>query len=243
MLKEKTCPVPALDKGMKILELLSRSHDFLTMSQIAQTLRYKVSEIQRMVEYLSQNEYILKNNQKGFCISSKFYALTSRIDIYQILINMASPLMNSFSMESKESLQLSVLSGRELRLLVHTEGTRPLRISIKPGMYNPEETVSGQLLIGRLKNQEKEKFKINKEKLTIIDEVNNSYEVNGYWLGESPCFQGIYKLTSLLSLSDTENHAALTCSFILPQGQTLEVYSENLLKLFIKTRKLIQKII
>ena len=50
MTKEKTTAVPALDKGMKILELLSQCQDFLTMSQIAKAMGYKVSEIQRMVE-------------------------------------------------------------------------------------------------------------------------------------------------------------------------------------------------
>ncbi|MBI9106210.1 MAG: helix-turn-helix domain-containing protein [Spirochaetales bacterium] len=243
MRKEKTSPVPALDKGMKILELLSRNHDFLTMSQIAQTLGYKVSEIQRMVEYLSQKEYIRKNNQKGFYISSKFYALTSRVDIYQILINRASPLMNDFALESQESIQLSVLSDRELRLLVHTEGTRHLRISIKPGMYNSVHTVSGRLLIAYLDDSEQEKFELSDEDHKSLEELKKDYDNQGYWMGESPCFQGIYKLTALISLSDMEESAALTCSFILPQGQKLDEYSSNLLKIFLKTQKLIQEIL
>jgi DNA-binding IclR family transcriptional regulator len=241
MRKDKITPVPALDKGLKILEVLSRSQDFLTMSQIAKTMGFKVSEIQRMVEFLNQNEYIQKNNQKGFYISSKFYALTSRVEYHQILINRASPLMNRFALESEESIQLSVLSDSELRLLIHSEGTRHLRISIKPGVFNPKHTVSGQLLIAHLPRIEQEKFDISKEDYKNLEEIRRDHDLNGYWMGDSLCFQGIYKIAALIPLPGTKDTAALTCSFILPRGYELNEYRNTLLEMFLKTRELIEK--
>ena len=50
---------------------LIENHDYLTMSQIAKKMGYKVSEIQRMVEYLHQSGYLHKSSQGGFYLTSK----------------------------------------------------------------------------------------------------------------------------------------------------------------------------
>ena len=227
MSREIKTPVPALDKGMKILEVLSRNQTPLTMSQIAKTLGYKVSEIQRMVEYLNTNGYILKNDQRGFYISSKFFALTSRMDIHQILVNKASPIMNRFALESRESVQLSILNDRELLLLVHTEGTRHLRFSIKPGMFTPYETISGRLLIAYLDTHEQEKFNLTDDQLRNLEDLKAAHEDKGYCVGESPCFYGVHKLTSLIPITNMDERAAFTCTFILPRGEDLDEYTRG----------------
>ncbi|MDA3812352.1 MAG: hypothetical protein PF518_18705 [Spirochaetaceae bacterium] len=241
MKKEKTTLVPALDKGLKILEVLSQSQDYLTMSQIAMAMEYKVSEIQRMVEYLNQNRYINKNNQGGFYLSRRFFSLTSRMDFHRILANRAIPIMNRFAMKSEESIQLSVLIDRELQLLVHTDSTKELRLSIKPGMFNPMDSISGQMLISYLPELEKEKFNLKKQDLIDLEEIRKTCEVQGYWTGQCSSFQGIYRITTPVNLSEKGEFAALTCSFLLPIGQKLDEYRKNLIDVFLETRRLIEE--
>lgn len=243
MKKEKRTLVPALNKGLKILEVLSQSQDFLTMSQIAKAMEFKVSEIQRMIEFLNQNGYINKNNQGGFYLSSKFFSLTSRIDFHQILANRATPLMNRFAIESEESMQLSILMDRELRLLVNTESTKDLRLSIKPGMFNPMDSISGQMLISYLSDIEKKKFDLNKEEYLNLDNIRKTCDVQGYWSGECSSYQGIYRITTPVKLSEKDGYAALTCSFMLPIGQHLDKYRNNLIDVFLETRGLIEEAI
>lgn len=241
MKKEKKTLVPALDKGLKILEVLSQSQDYLTMSQIAKIMEYKVSEIQRMVEYLNQNGYINKNNQGGFYLSSRFFSLTSRIDFHQVLTDRATPFMNRFANKSSESIQLSILMDKELRLLKHTESSKELKLSIKPGMFNPMDSISGQMLISYLSEVEKEKFDLKEQELLNLQKIRKICDVQGYWTGECSSFQGIYRMTTAVKLSETEEFAALTCSFLLPVGQTLKEYRNNIVDIFLETGRLIEE--
>ncbi|MBB6481500.1 IclR family transcriptional regulator [Spirochaeta isovalerica] len=243
MNKEKSTVVPALDKGLKILEILSRNQDFMTMSQIAKSMDYKVSEIQRMVEYLFQNGYINKNHQGGFYISSKFFSLASRIDFHHILISRATPLMNQFALSSCESIQLSVLVDRELLLLVHTEGTRTLRLSIKPGMYDPMETISGKVLISHLSEIDQDKFSLSREDHKNLKKIKKSCDTNGYCVGESSCLQGIYKLSTYIRSTDSVKAAALTCSFALPREEKLAEYRKKLIDKLLETKEKIEELL
>jgi len=241
MKKEKFTSVPALEKGLKILEVLSQCQDFLTMSQIAKAMDYKVSEIQRMVEYLNQNKYINKNNQGGFYLSSRFFSLSSRIDFHHILVSRATPLMNQFAIQSEESIQLSVLMDRELRLLVHIDSIKELRLSIKPGMFNPMDSTSGQMLISYLPEIQKEKFLLKKEDLLNLAKIRKTCDEQGYWAGECFSFQGIYRITAPINISETGEFAALTCSFLLPIGQELSEYRNKLIDVFMETRRRIEE--
>mgnify|MGYP002351395733 FL=1 len=51
---------PALEKGLRILEYILAANETVSLSRIAESVGYKVSEIQRMVEYLATNGYLVK---------------------------------------------------------------------------------------------------------------------------------------------------------------------------------------
>ena len=68
---------PALDKGLDILELLSKSEQMLTLNQISKQLGRSVNEIFRMVVTLEQRGYLLAdiNQLRSFGTASAFAAV------------------------------------------------------------------------------------------------------------------------------------------------------------------------
>ena len=56
-----TAAAPALEKGLLILEYILAVNEPVTLSTIAAAVGHKVSEIQRMVEYLAKDGFITKN--------------------------------------------------------------------------------------------------------------------------------------------------------------------------------------
>jgi DNA-binding IclR family transcriptional regulator len=64
--------VPALDKGLDIIELLARANGPMTLARISRKLNKSVNELFRMVRVLERREYIeLPKGQTGYVLTDK----------------------------------------------------------------------------------------------------------------------------------------------------------------------------
>lgn len=102
---------PALEKGLDILEHLSRSETGLTQAEIARVLGRSVSEIFRMLVVLQDRGYI------AFDIGSDRYVLTTlmfeiahRTPLIRRLTTAAAPLMRALAQRINQSVHLAVLA-------------------------------------------------------------------------------------------------------------------------------------
>jgi DNA-binding IclR family transcriptional regulator len=136
----QTYAIPALEKGLDVLELLSQARHALGLNEIAATLHRSRQELFRVVTCLSMRGYLLRDATGEYRLSSKMLEVGSRHMAQQLLISLAMPAMEALAEATGESCQL-LLIGRERLLVVATAaGPAHLQLDVKVGssieLYN-----------------------------------------------------------------------------------------------------------
>src|SRR5437016_14272224 len=70
--------VPALDKGLDVIELLARESEGLTLNEIARVLGRTSSELFRMVNALGRRGYIIQRDNDRYSLTLKLFELAHR---------------------------------------------------------------------------------------------------------------------------------------------------------------------
>src|SRR5512138_873419 len=70
--------VPALDKGLDVIELLAREADGLSLNEIARALGRTSSELFRMVNGLARRGYIEQRDGERYVLTLKLFELAHR---------------------------------------------------------------------------------------------------------------------------------------------------------------------
>lgn len=143
--------VPALEKGLEILEALSASPEPLTLSSLAGVLKRKNNEIFRMLNLLERRSYVVRDDLGGYRLSLKLYQISHAQCRVRQLVNAALPALRELSAETGESCHLSVLEGAEIIVLAGVESPRPVHLAVEPGgRFSAIHTVSGRMLLAGL---------------------------------------------------------------------------------------------
>lgn len=207
---------PALEKGLKILELLIATHEPLTLSQVAEAVGFKVSEIQRMVDYLARDRYIVKTPAGAYRPGLRAFALAN-LQLESALISRAEGPLKSYSIRTKESVHLGILAERMLHVVYSVDGFGTVRVSINPGIYKAEDTVSGRLLLAYAARGEG-----GAEASTIVRERMA--------FGELPCAQGVYAIAVPVCLGGEACSATIATPYLLKPGQASTRLRDDLLR-------------
>lgn len=151
-----TYNVPALDKGLDILETLATKRVPLTQVQIARALDKGASEVFRMLDCLEKRLYIEKDPISGaYRLTLRLFELSHTHSPFQQLVQTAARPMRELADKVSESCHLSVLHRGELLVLAQEESPEKVRISIEVGStFSAVRTVSGRLLLAHLSSQD-----------------------------------------------------------------------------------------
>ncbi|RYG41504.1 IclR family transcriptional regulator, partial [bacterium] len=123
---------PALDKGLDILELLSKQEQGLTRRDIADRLGRSVSEIFRMIECLTRRSYIVQV-EDSFSLGLKLFELAHEFPPMNRLLKEALPRMEGLAKAADQSCHLSVLrDGRQL-VIAQVDTPEGIGFSLKVG--------------------------------------------------------------------------------------------------------------
>jgi DNA-binding IclR family transcriptional regulator len=141
--------VPALEKGLNILELLAHASEPMTQSGIAKACRRSSSEIFRMLNLLEMRRYVVRDEAAGtYRLSLRLFQLAHSHSPIEQLIQAATGPMQALSRELGESCHLSMLEGDSITVIHAQESPANVRLSIQVGgTFSPLETVSGRLLL------------------------------------------------------------------------------------------------
>ncbi len=158
--KTRKYSVPALDKGLDILEALSQSRVPLSINDLAARLRRTRSEIFRMLDNLEQRAYIARDPASGaYSLTLRLYELAHTHTPVDQLLKAAHRPMYQLSDAIRESCHLSVLSRDMLVVIAAAESPEPVRFSVEVGYsVRPLLTVSGTLLVAFLGEAEQQPF-------------------------------------------------------------------------------------
>lgn len=145
-------PVPALEKGLDIMEALAAAAVPLSLAELASSLQRSSSELFRMLNCLERRGYLMREGSSGkYALSLKLFALAHSHSFTDQLLRSARRPMQAFTEKFRESCHLSVLERGQLLVIAQQQSPSPVRISIEVGgTFAAAGTASGRLLLAHL---------------------------------------------------------------------------------------------
>jgi len=141
--------VPALDKGLDVLEMLATHNIGATPSEIAKHLNRSLQEVYRVVMALERRGYIQRHNGDGkLFLSFRMHELANLYPPLHRLVDLASPILKQASSEIDQALHLAVLDHTKIRIVAQCDSPAPLGFRLRVGTTNPAQgTASGRTLM------------------------------------------------------------------------------------------------
>ena len=138
---------PALEKGLDILELLSRSDVPLNQKEIAQRLGRSVGELYRMITCLADRGYLLASDERYY-VTTKLFELAHHNPPMHRLLTEATPIMQKLSSELEQSCHLTVYnSGRQV-VIAKVDSPSGMGFSVRVGAeLDVVVSASGRVLL------------------------------------------------------------------------------------------------
>ena len=138
---------PALDKGLDILELLSKAEQMLTLNQISKQLGRSVNEIFRMVVTLEQRGYLIADNDQ-YRLSLKLFELAHHHQPIRSLVSTALPHMRELANRTMQSTHLTVYEAGRVIVVAQVDSPERWAFGLKVGaLVSLTDTASGHVLL------------------------------------------------------------------------------------------------
>ncbi len=152
MAEMKTAPnysVPALEKGLAVLELLARAAEPLSLSQISEVMASSTSQLFRTMNCLVESGYVIKDEFHGkYSLTLKLFELANRHSPLKHLLHVANLPMQELARTIRESCHISIIQHGQLLVVGQAESPEKVQISVSVGTSFPlVSTVSGRLLL------------------------------------------------------------------------------------------------
>jgi len=152
--------VPALEKGLDIVETLAASQVPQSLSEMARKLGRTSSELFRMLNVLERRGYIERDPLAGkYSLTLRLYELAHTHSPVDKLLRAVAIPMRTLAERFKESCHVSTLENGRLVVLAQADSPESYRFSVEVGAdFSPIHTASGRLLLAFLKEPELQCF-------------------------------------------------------------------------------------
>jgi DNA-binding IclR family transcriptional regulator len=152
--------VPALEKGLDVLELLASQDAGRSLAELARRLGRSPSEIFRTLVCLERRGYVAREEGSGlYRLSLRIFELARTHAPVRALLRAAERPMQDLAERVRESCHLSVLSGGGLLVLAQAEGPSARRLSVEVGArHSLVHTASGRLLLAFLEEEARDRL-------------------------------------------------------------------------------------
>ncbi|PIB95248.1 IclR family transcriptional regulator [Caulobacter sp. X] len=155
----KAMVVPALAKALDIFEILADASRGLTIAQIAREAGRTISEIYRIVIYLSERGYLEKNpDTDRYVLTLRLFQLASTNAPAGQLVRRAMPILESIAYRTEQSCHLAILSGQNVLVLASEPSPRHAGYAVRTGAAIPvRETSSGVVILAFVSDDRRER--------------------------------------------------------------------------------------
>ncbi|HYC70332.1 MAG TPA: IclR family transcriptional regulator [Opitutaceae bacterium] len=222
-------PVPALEKGLDVLETLAAVAVPQSLSELAATLDRSASELFRMLNCLEVRGYITRDALSGrYSLTLKLYSLAHAHSVADKLLRAAHLPMQALTERVRESCHLSVLERGKLLVVAQQESPERVRLSIEVGgQFDPVQTASGRLLLAHVDEAERaEVLRGSPAGAALAGRVRAAWEENlaqvrrrGVSTAESETIEGVRDVAVLVGGPESGLMAALAVTRLLRRGQ------------------------
>jgi DNA-binding IclR family transcriptional regulator len=232
-IEEKTkYHVPALEKGLDILEFLSSVGVPQSQVDIARALGKSSSELFRMLDCLEQRGYLLRDEANRYQLSLKLFELAHTHSPVDLLLRVAAEPMRELAKRFRASVHIGILQDFQLFVLAQEESPEPIRISVEVGKKFPAiKTASGRLMLAFLKEEELGVFfrqdpyykGQNKKQQQHFQKQIEKARVSRYVIAESDIIEGVQDMSVLVGKPELGVVAALAVPVLVSKGQKVDV--------------------
>ncbi len=214
--------VPALEKGLDILEYLSEIAVPQSLADLARALGRSSSEIFRMLDCLEQRGYLLKDDSSHYQLSLKLYEMAHTHSPIDQLLLVAREPMRELAIKLRESVHLGLLRDYHLFIAAQEESPEPVRISVEVGRKFPAiNTASGTLLLAHLPEPELQLFfESDPDFLLLKQSQKNAFrrrliaiKKDGFVIESSRITEGVQDISVLIGNPDI----GLTATLAVPR--------------------------
>lgn len=141
--------VPALDKALDILELLSGRSGGLSQAAIADAVGRSVGQVFRVLQTLEARGYLVREEQSGlYGLSMQLFALAHRQEPLRGLEAAALPAMRALVDDVQQSCNLGVLAAGRVLVLAQVESPANFGFRVRVGSEFPiDGTATGAVLL------------------------------------------------------------------------------------------------
>jgi DNA-binding IclR family transcriptional regulator len=151
--------VPALEKGLDVLELLAGVEEGMTLTQIARALERSPDELFRPVVCLEQRGYLYKMKPGDvYYLTPRMFVLSHQHPPTRRLLDAALPRMRDLSARCRQSCHLSVPCRTGMLVVAQTDAPESLGFAVRTGtILEWEDTSTGtvwRVFSGTLKRED-----------------------------------------------------------------------------------------
>lgn len=219
--------VPALEKGLDVLELLATLSDSVTPSQIAQRLGRSLQEVYRVVVALERRGYIVRPpGDEALVLSTRLFGLATLYPPFRRVVDAAQPIMNALALETYQAIHMAVLDGLNQRIIAQVDSPAAITVRLRVGAASPAiRGTSGRTIVAfqppRVQEwmfREAERSHPPAQIEAAMRRVANIH-ARGYELIEGEVLQGVTDLSFPILDSSGASLAALTMPFLKAEKQ------------------------
>jgi DNA-binding IclR family transcriptional regulator len=140
---------PALEKGLDILEMLSRQQEPLSLTRLAAELGRSKSEIFRMMMVLLERGYVARDpDSDTLTLTDRLFTLGLRTPRARDLVSATMPVMNALAEATNHSLHLVVVYQGQTVVLGAASGGSEISFRLKLGFHRPSlDATSGKVIL------------------------------------------------------------------------------------------------
>ena len=133
--------IQVLNRAFQILKIIKKERDIkISLGKIAKIADLPRSTVQRIVNSLINENFLSQSNQKGISIGDEIYKLAASNN--DDVVRSLSPIINSLSNKTRETVDLSILKDNHMLLLDRVLGTYRLGVNSKIGLKLPMSTTA-----------------------------------------------------------------------------------------------------
>ncbi len=159
MKKEAGIPPPliqSLDRGLKILQILGRSNEPLSLSEIAGHFEIDRSSVFRLISTLMHNSFVKQDpDTRKYRIGYRVMELAGSYGEQSNIEEIIRPVMKRICLETKQNTHLAVLDRDSVVFIAVEQPREMITMNLQVGTREPViPTALGKALISRLPLEE-----------------------------------------------------------------------------------------
>jgi IclR family acetate operon transcriptional repressor len=146
----KTPSIQSLDRGLFILEAVSRASGPVPLGELTDLLGVDRSSAFRLANTLRRRGFLANpNGRKDYIIGPSIWRLSRKQDWHNVLVSFSEDYLRKLAFRTGETTHLAVREGRQVFFLHHYHsGSQVLMVSARTGEFSPLHcTAHGKALL------------------------------------------------------------------------------------------------